>query len=86
MPLNIKNSKTHEYAKELSALSGKSITEVVTQALKEALDRAKHVESEAVGRLTDDLDDIALHCASLPVLDPRFPDEILGYNDIGVPE
>ncbi len=86
MPLNIKNSKAHEYAKELSALSGKSITEVVTQALKDALEMAKYVESGTAGRLTDDLDDIAVHCASLPVLDPRSPDEILSYNDIGVAE
>ena len=24
-------------------------------------------------------------CASLPVLDPRSPDEIVGYDEFGVP-
>jgi len=36
--------------------------------------------------VTQELDDIALHCSSLPILDDRSPDELLGYNDIGVPE
>jgi antitoxin VapB len=29
--------------------------------------------------LADELDEIARHCASLPVLDPRSTEEILGY-------
>ena len=86
MPLNIKNDEAHTYARELSALSGKSITEVVTRALREALDNAKRLQENSVLQLTRDLDDIALHLASLPVLDRRSPEEILGYNDIGVPE
>jgi predicted transcriptional regulator len=35
--------------------------------------------------LADELEDIAKHCASLPVLDPRPADEILGYNAPGLP-
>jgi antitoxin VapB len=86
MPLNIKNPEAHEYAKELAAISGKSITEVVIEALKGALKRARYRDSEAIGQLTAELDDIAVYCASLPILDSRTPDEILGYNDIGVSE
>lgn len=33
----------------------------------------------------DELDEIALHCSRLPVLDPRTPDEILGYDEHGLP-
>ena len=86
MPLNIKNSEAHEFAKKLSALTGKSITEVVTLVLRETLEKARYAERESALRLTEELDDIAVHCASLPVLDSRTPDEILGYDDIGVPE
>jgi antitoxin VapB len=86
MPLNIKNETAHEYARELSRISGVSITEAVTRALKEALERSKAGETERTSRVTQELDDIALHCAALPILDDRSPDEILGYNDIGVPE
>ncbi len=35
--------------------------------------------------LSDELDEIALHCSRLPVLDPRTPDEILGYDERGLP-
>ena len=33
----------------------------------------------------DDLDKIALHCARLPVLDARSPEEILDYDSDGLP-
>ncbi|MGH7962301.1 MAG: type II toxin-antitoxin system VapB family antitoxin, partial [Candidatus Binatia bacterium] len=36
-------------------------------------------------RLRDELRAIRKRCAQLPVLDPRSPDEILGYSDAGVP-
>ena len=36
-------------------------------------------------RLADELDEIALHCARLPVRDPRSADEILGYDEHGLP-
>jgi antitoxin VapB len=32
-----------------------------------------------------ELDAIALHCASLPVLDSRPAEEILGYDELGLP-
>jgi antitoxin VapB len=35
--------------------------------------------------LVDELDAIALPCASLPVLDDRTADEILGYDERGLP-
>lgn len=43
-------------------------------------------DREQSGRpLADDLDQIALHCSRLPVRDPRTPDEILGYDEHGLP-
>ena len=36
-------------------------------------------------RLADELDEIARRCASLPVIDDRSPEEILGYDENGVP-
>jgi hypothetical protein len=35
--------------------------------------------------LAEELDEIALHCSRLPVLDNRSPDEILGYDENGLP-
>jgi antitoxin VapB len=36
-------------------------------------------------RLADELDEIARHTASLPVLDDRDADEIVGYDGAGMP-
>jgi hypothetical protein len=36
-------------------------------------------------RLIDEINAIADHCSRLPVLDARSPDEILGYDEIGLP-
>ena len=36
-------------------------------------------------RLVRELDGIAEFCSSLPVLDDRSPDEILGYDERGTP-
>jgi antitoxin VapB len=48
-------------------------------------DRERPSEPLVQRRLVDELDEIALHCARLPVLDPRTPDEILGYDEHGLP-
>ena len=37
------------------------------------------------GSLADELDAIARRCAALPVLDARSADEIIGYDEHGVP-
>ena len=43
-------------------------------------------DRERTGRpLADELDKIALHCSRLPVRDSRTPDEILGYDEHGLP-
>ncbi|MGH9734264.1 MAG: type II toxin-antitoxin system VapB family antitoxin [Candidatus Acidiferrales bacterium] len=36
-------------------------------------------------RLADELEEIARRCASPPVLDDRSPDEIIGYDENGLP-
>jgi hypothetical protein len=34
--------------------------------------------------LIEDVMEIGLHCAALPLLDPRRPNEILGYDKNGL--
>jgi len=53
-------------------------------ALRERLARLQ--QRKAVTRsLAADLNEIALHCARLPVHDARPADEILGYDKHGLP-
>lgn len=83
MALNIRNSETEALAETLAKLIGETKTEAVTNALR---DRIKRIQRQRSGRcLADELDEIARHCSSLPVLDARTADEILGYDDNGLP-
>jgi antitoxin VapB len=83
MALNIRNPETEKLARELAAITGESKTEAVTRALRDRLGRLRR---ERKGRrLADELDEIARHCARLPMRDARAADEILGYDDDGLP-
>lgn len=83
MAPNIRNTEAEKLAAQLAKLTGESKTEAVTKALR---DRLARVRRDRTGRrLADDLDDIARHCAALPVLDARPADEILGYDEDGLP-
>lgn len=82
MALNIRNQRTEKLAAELAALTGESKTEAVTMALQERLKEVRRRQKKL--NRADRLDEIALHCASLPVLDARSPEEML-YNDSGLP-
>lgn len=83
MALNIRNPETERLAAELARLSGKSKTQAVTDALREQL---KSLRRPPAGpRLADELDAIALHCARLPQGDDRKAEEILGYDELGLP-
>ena len=83
MPLNIRNERAEELADALAKLTGETKTQAVTQALVERLERVRR--SQAKRRLADQLDEIALHCASLPVRDSRRAEEIIGYDENGLP-
>jgi hypothetical protein len=42
-------------------------------------------DRENTERMKDDLDEILRRVDSLPILDSRSPDEILGYDEYGIP-
>ena len=83
MALNIRNRETERLAEALARETGETKTEAVTNALRDRLTRLRRERSGR--RLADELDEIARHCAALPVLDPRQADEILDYDDRGLP-
>jgi antitoxin VapB len=83
MALNIRNKETERLAQAVIEITGETKTEAVTRAL---MDRLQRVRRDRAGRsLAEELDAIALRCAALPVRDPRSADEILGYDQHGVP-
>jgi antitoxin VapB len=83
MALSIKHPEADRLARELAKATGEGITEAVIKALRERLAREKGRKRGR--RLSDELRAIGERVAALPVLDPRAPDEILGYDERGLP-
>jgi len=83
MALNIRNRETEALATELASLTGETKTDAVRVAVAERLERVRHLRRRR--SLLQELNRIADHCSSLPVLDQRGADEILGYDANGVP-
>ncbi len=83
MALNIRNPQVDALASELARLTGETKTEAVTKAVKDRLERVKRDRQRR--SLADELNAIGQQCAALPILDPRAPDELLSYDDHGLP-
>jgi antitoxin VapB len=60
MGLNIKNDETHRLAQELADLTGESMTEAVTKAVRERLERVRREQGFS---LADRLLSIGKDCA-----------------------
>lgn len=82
MALNVKSAEADRLARELTAVTNESLTEAVTIALRERLARLRNQQhSDIVARLRR----LTAWYTSLPIQDPRTPDEIIGYDEHGLP-
>jgi len=79
MALSIKSERADQLARELALLTGESITDTVITSLERRLVEERRLRRR---RSTDDLVE---RFQKLPVLDPRSADEIMGYDDAGLP-
>lgn len=80
MALSIKNERADQLARELAEITGTSLTEAVVMALEEKLERAR-----SRGKVGDAVRKLIEEFATYPVLDSRSADEILGYDEFGLP-
>lgn len=83
MALNIKNPETEKLARELARRRGTGVTEAVTAALQEELKRERNRVREP--GLAEKLLKIAEAYRKLPTYDDRTDDEIIGYDENGLP-
>ena len=84
MALSIRNSKAEKLAREVASESGENITQAIIHALEDRLQRLRG--QRTTSDLAEEILKIAGRCSSLPDLDPRTPDEILGYDRQGLPQ
>ncbi|MBU4527611.1 MAG: type II toxin-antitoxin system VapB family antitoxin [Hoeflea sp.] len=84
MSLNIKNPATVALADELARRQGISKTAAIHQALSERLHSLGYGDV-AKERLLDELRAIRERMSQLPELDNRSDEEIIGYDEHGIP-
>jgi len=82
MALSIKSDEADRLARELASETGETLTEAVETALRERLDRE---HAKRVTRMRVRLARLAADVAALRVADSRTPEEIIGYDDLGLP-
>lgn len=83
MALSIKSDEADRLARRLAATTGETLTEAVLVALRERLAREeRRRQADSIGAK---LDRWRAEIAELPVLDDRTADEIIGYDEHGLP-
>lgn len=83
MALSIKHPEADRLARELAARTGETLTDAVVVALRERL--ARETGRARSNPLREELAAIRRRCAALPVIDDRPAEEILGYDERGLP-
>ena len=83
MALNIKHPEADKLARALAKRTHQTITDAVITALREQLKRESG--RSTAPSLKEELLAIGDRCAALPDFDTRSPDEIIGYDERGIP-
>ncbi len=83
MTLSIKNAEADHLARQLAEATGESLTEAVIRALRERLERISG-RRRAAG-IGDEIARMQERIARLPRLDQLGDEEILGYDERGLP-
>ena len=82
MALSIKDPEADRLARAVARETGETLTGAVIQSLRERLARVRKPRGRA---LSGTILEIARRCAALPIRDGRQSDEILGYDERGLP-
>ena len=85
MALNIRDPEAQRLARELAEATGETMTRVVIKALQERLERLRVRQEISRTERAARLMGHGRKFADLPVLDPRSADEIIGYDEVGLP-
>lgn len=85
MGLSIKNAEVERLVRALAARRGVSMTEAVHQVLTETLERERAARAGEVQAKVARAMEIIQRTAKLPRLTDLSDDEILGYDENGLP-
>jgi antitoxin VapB len=83
MALSIRNTRAEELARQVAAECGETLTEAIIHALEERLERIKG--RPITTDIAEEIMKISRRCRALPERDQRSSDEVLGYDERGLP-
>lgn len=83
MALSIKNPDADRLARELALVTGESLTEAIVVSLRERL--ARETAGKSADSLRDKILEIGRRSARHSTSDGRSADEIMGYDQHGLP-
>lgn len=83
MAFSIKNPETDRLARRLAKATGESLTTAVDTAVRERLERVKHRKDSRT--FNERVEPIIRRLSKLPTIDHRSADEIIGYDENGLP-
>ncbi len=84
MALSLKDPETAALARQVANLTGETLTEAVRNALARRL-RRERLKRGNTPSLEAEFDAIVRRVAALLVLDDRTADEMIGYDENGLP-
>ncbi|HTT85511.1 MAG TPA: type II toxin-antitoxin system VapB family antitoxin [Rhizomicrobium sp.] len=90
MSINIKNKEADRLLAELKRVTGKGASELVLELLRKeheriAREQKRRPDEAEVERILAATREMQRLWRESPVIDPRSPDEILGYDENGLP-
>ena len=83
MALSIRNPRAEELARAVAAETGENLTQAIIHALEERLERLRG-RRKALDTVKEIMN-ISARCRRLADVDDRSAEEILGYDQTGVP-
>jgi antitoxin VapB len=81
--MSIQSKEAEVLADELARETGETPAQAVVRALEERLARLRGASNRA--KTFEAIMEVSRRCSALPDLDTRSPDEILGYDEVGLP-
>ena len=81
MAISIRNTLAEDLARQVSKESGESMTQAIIHSLEDRLEKLQGRRNP--NNLLQEIREIGNRCATLPNIDHRSADEILGYNENG---
>jgi antitoxin VapB len=85
MALSIRDPETDRLARELARLTGETMTQAIRTSLAERLARERRRREQDVEKRYDAIMEVLERIWAMPVLDGRSADEIIGYDEHGLP-